>query len=100
VRLGELERSLDLVLAVGAVVMPESPRLTDRDGSGAATVEPPRGAAILRLRVEGGMVREAMLDTPSMHNDMLVTTVAERRELADALIGVASLDLSPWEMDR
>ncbi len=100
VRLGELERSLDLVLAVGAVVMPESPRLTDRDGSGAATVETPRGAAILRLRVEGGMVREAMLDTPSMHNDMLVTTVAERRELADALIGVASLDLSPWEMDR
>jgi len=100
VRLGELERSLDLVLAVGAVVIPESPRLTDRDGSGTATVETPRGAATLSLAVEGGMVREVMLDTPSMHNRTLIEKVAEGRELADALVGVASLDLSPWEMDR
>jgi len=100
VRLGELERSLDLVLAVGAVVIPESPRLTDRDGSGTATVETPRGAATLSLTVEGGMVREVLLDTPSMHNRTLIEKVAEGRELADALVGVASLDLSPWEMDR
>ena len=100
VRLGELERSLDLVLAVGAVVMLESPCLTDRDGSGAATVETPRGAATLSLAVEGGMVGEATLDTPSMHNRTLIEKVAEGRELADALTGVASLDLSPWEMDR
>jgi len=100
VRLAELEQSLDLVLVVGAVVMPESPRLTDRDGSGTATVETPRGAATLSLTVEGGMVREVILDTPSMHNRTLIEKVAEGRELADALTGVASLDLSPWEMDR
>jgi len=46
------------------------------------------------------MVQDAMLDTPSLHNETLVTTVAEGREMADALVGVASLDLSPWEMDR
>ena len=100
VRLAELEQSLDLVLVVGAVVMPERPRLTDRDGSGTATVETPRGAATLSLTVEGGMVREVILDTPSMHNRTLIEKVAEGRELADALTGVASLDLSPWEMDR
>jgi hypothetical protein len=28
----------------------------------------------------------------------LVNTVTEGREVADALVGVASLDLSPWEV--
>ncbi len=100
VRLAELEQSLDLVLAAGAVTMPEKLLSTDIGGSGAATVETPRGAAALRLAVAAGMVQDAMLDTPSLHNETLVTTVAEGREMADALVGVASLDLSPWEMDR
>jgi len=100
VRLTELEQSLDLALAAGAVTMPDRPLPPRVEGAGAAVVETPRGAAILRLRVEGGMVQDAMLDTPSLHNETLVTTVAEGREMADALVGVASLDLSPWEMDR
>jgi len=100
VRLTELEQSLDLVLAVGAVVMPERFLPTGAGGSGVATVETPRGAATLRLTVEGGMARDVTLDTPSAHNRALIEKVAEGRELADALLGVASLDLSPWEMDR
>ncbi len=100
VRLTELEQSLDLVLAVGAVDMSERLLSTERGGSGAATVETPRGAATLRLTVAEGMARDVVVDTPSTHNRRRVTSVAEGREMADALVGVASLDLSPWEMDR
>jgi len=100
VRLAEVEQSLDLVLAVGAVVIPEKLLSPRAGGSGAATVETPRGAATLRLTVEGGMARDVTLDTPSSHNRTLIEKVAEGWEVADALVGVASLDLSPWEMDR
>jgi Ni,Fe-hydrogenase III large subunit len=47
-----------------------------------------------------GEVRDVTLETPSMHHLRLVTSVAEGQEVADALAGVASLDLSPWEADR
>jgi len=100
VRLAELEQSLDLILAAGAVTMPETLLSTGMGGSGAATVETPRGAATLRLTVVEGMARAVVVDTPSAHNLGLVARVAEGREVADALAGVASLDLSPWEMDR
>ena len=100
VRLAELGQSLDLILAVGAMSMPERLLSTDVGGSGAATVETPRGAATLRLTVEGGVVRDVTLDTPSVHNRTLIKKAAEGREVADALVGVASLDLSPWEADR
>ncbi len=100
VRLAEMEQSLDLVVAAGAGAAPDRPVSTRMGGAGVAAVETPRGAATLRLRVAAGMVQDAMLDTPSLHNETLVTTVAEGREMADALVSVASLDLSPWEMDR
>lgn len=100
VRLAEIAQSLALVLAAGAIAVPDRLTSTGAGGVGTATVETPRGAATLRLTVEGGMVRDAVLDTPSIHNATLVKHVAEGREVADALIGVASLDLSPWEMDR
>ncbi len=100
VRLTELEQSLDLVLAVGAVVIPERLLSAGVGGTGGATVETPRGAATLRLTVADGLARAVVVDTPSAHNLRLVKSVAEGREMADALVGVASLDLSPWEMDR
>jgi len=100
VRLTELEQSLDLILAAGTVTMPERLLSVGMGGDGAATVETPRGAATLRLTVEGGVVRDVTLDTPSVHNRTLIKKAAEGREVADALVGVASLDLSPWEMDR
>ncbi len=100
VRLAELEQSLDLVLAVGAVAIPERLLSAGVGGTGGATVETPRGAATLRLTVAEGLARDVVVDTPSAHNLRLVKSVAEGREIADALVGVASLDLSPWEMDR
>ena len=100
VRLGELELSLDLVLAAGTLDAPERPLSPGPGGTGLVTVETPRGAATLHLRVDDKMVRDVMLDTPSPHNLALVETVTTQREVADALIGIASLDLSPWEIDR
>jgi Ni,Fe-hydrogenase III large subunit len=40
------------------------------------------------------------LTTPSTAHLAFVTPVAEGREVADALVGIASLDLSPWELGR
>jgi hypothetical protein len=45
-------------------------------------------------------VEDVELDTSSARHLGLVESVAEQHELADALVGVASLDLSPWEVTR
>jgi Ni,Fe-hydrogenase III large subunit len=70
------------------------------DGNGSATVETPRGAATLRIGLQGGVVTAVELETPSSPHHGLIEAVAEGREVADALFGVASLDLSPWEVAR
>ncbi len=101
VRLAELDRSLDLIRAAGAGPRPHPHRRgAARPGAGMATVETPRGAATLHLTLDGGTVCEMHLDTPSAAHADLIPAVAEGRELADALVGIASLDLSPWELDR
>ena len=65
-------------------------------GSGRAGLEMPRGAAKLNLTLDDGEITEARLDLPSKALLPLAATVAEGRELGDALAGVASLDISPW----
>jgi Ni,Fe-hydrogenase III large subunit len=97
-RLAEAERSLELVEKAGQVSVSEAGPVVGASGEGAATVETPRGAATLRITVEGGEVTAARLETPSAKHVGLVGAVTEGREVADALVGVASLDLSPWEM--
>lgn len=100
VRLGELTQSMGLTRAVGTATLPDPPALTIGSGEGEATVETPRGPATLHIVLQDGEVTEAHLDTPSARLVHLVPGMAEGRELADALVGIASLDLSPWEMDR
>ncbi len=99
VRLAELDQSVDLVIAAGAVALPAWTAPAG-DGSGHAIVETPRGAATLRLTIAAGMVQEAALDTPSVTHLAFLKPVAAGREVADALVGIASLDLSPWEIER
>jgi Ni,Fe-hydrogenase III large subunit len=101
VRLEEAERSLELVRRAGQVSIPA----LELDGAygagvGAAKVETPRGAATLRVTLEGGAVSNAELETPSTAHLGLVERVVEGEELANALIGVASLDISPWGVTR
>jgi Ni,Fe-hydrogenase III large subunit len=100
VRLAEIEQSLDLVGKAGEMTAPEPSTDAGSSGEGSATVETPRGAANLRVRLEGGAVGDIGLDIPSARHLRLVGAVAEQRELADALVGVASLDPSPWGSAR
>jgi len=100
VRLAEVEQSLALVVAVDAIAAPDHLVSPGMEGVGVAVVETPRGAATVRLTVADGVVHDLGLATPSARLAPLIAEVAEGREVADALAGVASLDLSPWEMDR
>jgi Ni,Fe-hydrogenase III large subunit/ssDNA-binding Zn-finger/Zn-ribbon topoisomerase 1 len=99
-RLAEIAQSLDLVAAAGALDPPPFHLHVGAVGTGEATVETPRGAATLRVTVRGGAATAVTLTTPSMAQLAFVKPVAEGREVADALIGIASLDLSPWELGR
>ena len=96
VRLAEVEQSLELVRKVGALTSPERAIAPPSDGTGGATVETPRGAATLEIVLRDGVVTAVELETPSGLNHGLIEAVAVEREVADALLGVASLDLSPW----
>ena len=96
VRLAEIEQSLDLIQKVGEMMVPEPATNGKPSGDGSATIETPRGAATLHLTPGNGVVSIVELEEPSARHLGLVGAVAEQRELADALVGVASLDLSPW----
>jgi Ni,Fe-hydrogenase III large subunit len=99
-RLAEVEQSFELVRKAGSLSFPERARVSPSDGNGHATVETPRGAATLRIGLQGGVVTAVELETPSSLHHGLIEAVAEEREVADALLGVASLDLSPWGLAR
>ncbi|MDF1521478.1 MAG: hypothetical protein P1P87_01490 [Trueperaceae bacterium] len=118
VRLDEIRRSVTLALAAyrahgaaGAMgaARPEVERRSERPvepGSGAvvdpparaARIETPRGVAALQLRTNGDGAAEAVLETPSTAVLPLVEKLAVGQELADALVAISSLDLSPWEV--
>ncbi|MCC7024994.1 MAG: hypothetical protein IT338_19340, partial [Thermomicrobiales bacterium] len=101
VRLGEISASLDLVLAAtsGPSAELRPARLpADLSGSAGAAVETPRGMAGLHIAVERGMVTMAHIDPPSVGHAALVPALTTGAEVADALVAVASLDLSPWEV--
>ena len=97
-RLEEIGQSLDLLLEANAVA-DTGPRPYDvATGTGAGTIETPRGTAMLNITLEDGSVTDVRLDVPSTRNARLAETVTVGKEVADALVGVGSLDLSPWEM--
>jgi Ni,Fe-hydrogenase III large subunit len=103
VRLAEIAASLDLLTAVGGGgVEPYQVKTVPADLSGLAVVwvETPRGASQLRLVAEGGSVVAADLDAPSSLHFRLIPHLTAGSEVADALVAVASLDLSPWEVDQ
>lgn len=100
VRLAETEQSLELVQRSGAIYALDLSADTGFSGTASARMETPRGAATLRATLEDGVVSAVELDTPSTDHLGLITSVAEHRELGDALVGVASLDISPWEVLR
>ena len=100
VRLGELTQSLALIQAVDVHAAQETPPIAEASGAGTATIETPRGAATLHVTLVDGRIQEVHLTAPSMRNVGFVPVVATGQEVADALVSIASLDLSPWELNR
>ncbi len=97
-RLEEIQQSLGLVLEAGTIASTDSPPGGVPSGTGTATIETPRGTAAMGITLEDGAVTRVELHAPSTRNVRLVEGVTVGKEVADALVGVGSLDLSPWEM--
>ncbi|MDQ3542013.1 MAG: hypothetical protein M3440_15145 [Chloroflexota bacterium] len=100
VRLADISQSLDLVAAANSLTIAPANVSPDLSGTGMATIETPRGTAGLHIEVDQGHVHMAHVQTPSATHVALLPRVTEGAELADALVGIASLDLSPWEIDQ
>lgn len=101
VRLAEIVQSLDLIIASEMLAQPATPLPSPHlSGTGMATVETPRGAAMLHVVVQHGQVTVAHVMPPSATHKALLTAATDQAELADALVAIASLDLSPWEIDQ
>jgi len=100
VRLGEMTHSLALIEAAGAIKLPVLPSIGEVSATGEAVVETPRGLAHLQLTLEKGQVTAAQLETPSTSHLSLVNPLTEQQALGDALMAVASLDLSPWSLQQ
>ena len=98
VRLDEMEQSLALIEAAGAIALPEMINLDEVSGTGKSQIEAPRGKTVLELSMDKGFVTSVQLDAPSVHHLGLIETLTGQQELGDALVAVGSLDLSPWEI--
>jgi len=97
-RLAEIEQSLDLIAKAGKLSLPQAAKIGAASGEGEAVVETPRGPARLTLTLTEGRVTVADIGTPTAAHFTLIEAVTQQAEIADALIAVGSLDLSPWEM--
>ncbi len=97
-RCGEISQSIELISQAGAISLPKPHAIGAASGTGVAVVETPRGAARLSLTLDKGKVTAAEIETPTAAHIALVATVAQGRELGDALTGIGSLDISPWEV--
>ncbi len=98
-RLDEIEASLSIITQTNAAAArPGIADIGSASGTARAEVATPRGPAYLDLTLAVGRVVAAKLDTPSQRHLALVTPITAQAEIADALVAVASLDLSPWEI--
>jgi Ni,Fe-hydrogenase III large subunit len=97
-RLAEISTSIGKIDAAPAITPPRLDDVGKFSGQGQASVATPRGPASLEIEIVDGKVTLASLQTPSARHLALVEPLSEQRELADALVAVASLDLDPWEI--
>lgn len=100
VRLGEILQSLDLIHSVNTFTLVASDSGPIDAPAMMATLEMPRGQATVHAALESGTAQAVHVMTPSTAHLGLIPHVAVGAELADALVGIASLDISPWEIDQ
>ena len=100
VRLEEMAQSQALLDQLGPLPVPPAADDTGVTGQGSATIETPRGTATLEIEVQAGQVAGFTLHTPSTLHVALANEFVREQELGDALKTIASLDISPWEIDQ
>lgn len=100
VRLAEIVQSLEIIRAAATDGSPAKPKSALGTGTGRAVVETPRGRASIAVTLAEGQVVDIALEVPSSGHVQVVHDVAVGHELVGGLLGIASLDLSPWEFDR
>lgn len=66
-------------------------------GSSHVTLKTPRGQAGLSIKQQNGKILAVSLTTPSTQKIALIPGLVQNMEVGDALIAVASLNISPWE---
>jgi Ni,Fe-hydrogenase III large subunit len=101
-RLAEIEQSLKLIQAnekLSVTGHEKAIPYNESSGEGRARVETPRGVAEMTVQISAGQVKKFHLTTPSASHAAFIPEVAKGQELGDALIGIASLDIAPWEID-
>ena len=95
-RCDEIDQSLDLIARAKDLSGAKPDFVSAASGQGEAMVETPRGAARLTVDLREGKLVSAKFEPPSVaHMDLLADLIGAQ-EIADALVAVGSLDLSPW----
>ncbi len=67
-------------------------------GSGKTSLKTPRGKAELSIILESGKISAVSFSSPSAKKIELIPQLVQNSEVGDALIAIASLDISPWEV--
>lgn len=67
-------------------------------GNGKASIKTPRGKADLSIKLENGKVSKVLFSSPSTKKIILIPEFVQNSEVGDALIAIASLNISPWEV--
>ncbi|MCW9706228.1 hypothetical protein [Fodinibius salsisoli] len=98
-RLEEIEQSLELINKARRQESKTNDLSFSGSGERTAKLESPRGTLSLHITVENGKVTRVQIETPSKPLAALVPTLTEEEELSDALVQIASLDISPWEIE-
>lgn len=79
----------------------EMPKLVQHDKkslSGKAVLQTPRGKAELSIRLQNGKVSTVSFTSASTKKIELIPQLVQNSEVGDALIAIASLNISPWEV--
>ncbi|GAA5481892.1 hypothetical protein [Haloferula sargassicola] len=94
-RLAEIIQSAGLCTECVTGPLPSVP--AEHEGSGEAAIETARGPARLKIEWRDGRMTTCEITAPSAAATGLIPDLTEGLELSDALVAIASLDLSPWE---
>jgi len=95
-RCGEIGQSLDLIARAKSLSLAQIEKIGGISGTGEAVVETPRGAARLAVELDQGKLISATYDPPCAAHIEWLGDMIQDQEIADALVAINSLDLSPW----